>query len=400
MKDYSNYHGLTMQQKLMNDGKKMFQAQLDSEGSDATIDGTVCRVLVHRTSNPINEDKEERKIMCLDNITINRGSIVIIDSKTYLVISDITTNQVYKKGKMVEVNYVLKLRADDGVVYEIPSFLRNNSVTTVGINDIKVVNLPDGKLWAQLPKTDITTQITRNKYNRFVVDGIAWKVVYVDKFTQNGVVKLLLVEEMIDTKQDDIMNNIADDAKYQYAVEILNGSTVNLGFGQSLQLMVRVYQNDVILDNPAVVYSTSNPTLVTVTDTGLITPIQAGNHIVTVTYKNASANIVIRAGSTPKYNYYANITGQHTIKIGEQALYTVKFMNNSDEIYYPAVWSLTAADGISPTSLVSIIGLDVDNGTCFLKTNDNFDKGTFWLWVKNADNTIVAHLEIHVIARF
>jgi hypothetical protein len=212
MKDYSNYHNLKLSDKIINDGTLNFNAQTNAEGIDVLVDGISQRVIIHDSNNPLNEFKQERKLMCLNGVLIKRGSIIQIpedDNRIFIVTSKINKNKVYKKMKISESNCQLSFMID-GVIHTYPIITSRYSSNSNNIGEIQSITLPAGQREVTIPSDEFTKKITRNEHNRFIIENSAWLVIDVDRVTQKGITTLIISEQSVNTEFDNMDLSIAD----------------------------------------------------------------------------------------------------------------------------------------------------------------------------------------------
>lgn len=200
MKDYSNY------KKEINmmewSAKKLFDVQLKGqEGYDVDIDGFPCRVLIQEHTNPMNEFKEERVIVCSLDIDIHRGSVITIGNEKYLTISDIDNNKFHKKAKLTKCNYTLNLSE----TVQLPCIVEDAVKYSSGVDEGKYMKLPDGQLLITLPDIE-EIEVIKQDY-RLMLYGKTFGVTY-DNRTQTGIVKFTVVQDATQ-EQDDPINGVA-----------------------------------------------------------------------------------------------------------------------------------------------------------------------------------------------
>ncbi|KXZ22313.1 hypothetical protein P4T89_13155 [Bacillus nakamurai] len=161
MKDYSNYHKVNINGKLLHDGKIIFQQGLKGfESEIVTIDGIEKTVMI--TSKYSSSDGTSKYI--LGEISdIYYGGVVKHNGETWLITSLPHSNKIYKKAEIKICSAVFTLTSDDksvdsGKVNEItgkPIYKKIPGEKTevpcifersASINGTELaVNLPDGQ---------------------------------------------------------------------------------------------------------------------------------------------------------------------------------------------------------------------------------------------------------------
>ncbi|QZY34513.1 hypothetical protein [Bacillus amyloliquefaciens] len=167
MKDYSNYHKVNINEKLLHDGKLIFQQGLKGfESEIVTIDGIEKTVMI--TSKYSSGDGTSKYI--LGEISdIYCGGVVKYNGETWLITSLPHSNKIYKKAEIKICGAVFTLTSDDksvdsgkvneitgkpiykripGEKTEVPCiFERSTSISGTEL----AVNLPDGQANITIP---------------------------------------------------------------------------------------------------------------------------------------------------------------------------------------------------------------------------------------------------------
>lgn len=98
MKDYSNYHGISTNEKLSHDGLLLLQKSLDGfEGTDVFINGTTqSKVLMYQKWDANTETKK-----VIGHIAdIELGNLFKIDELNWLVTTFPEDNKIYRKAEI------------------------------------------------------------------------------------------------------------------------------------------------------------------------------------------------------------------------------------------------------------------------------------------------------------
>jgi hypothetical protein len=219
VKDYSTYYP-SINGRVVNDTEILFREKLNTlDGCDVTIDGITHRVIIHNHTNPLDEYKEDRKLLCLNEVNIHRGSYVDFNGETYLVVTDIDKNEVFKSCKIRKCNYILTFLNSSNIPTTIPCIVEDAVKYSSGVNEGNVMSLPDGQLLITLSDNEQTQQIIKQDY-RLMLYKKAFKVTY-DNRTQDGLVKLTVVQ--VATQEGD-----TDEIAYNPVITITPIPTGNL----------------------------------------------------------------------------------------------------------------------------------------------------------------------------
>ena len=122
-----------------------------------------------------------------------------------------------------------------------------------------------------------------------------------------------------------------------FTVEILNGSSVSIQNGSTLQLNVNILDNnEIISPSPTITYVSSDITKATVNSSGLVTAIAEGSCVITVTSNGVSdtVNLTVTASSQNNITYTLTSVSQpdYEIKTGVTKTYIAKKFNNGIEV--------------------------------------------------------------------
>ena len=326
---------------VINKAKKRFEKQLESaESFNVLIDSIPEQVIIQNHTNPMNESKLTKYIHCNINSAIKTGSIIKWDNDNYLTLTQIESNLAYLTAKIQKCNHVLKFYNYDQQLVWYPAIVTNRSGD---ISEDRFLILPDNKFKIILSANNDTSNISRDK--RFIFNNSAWKVVSVNKIIE-GLIELIVQEDQINNN-DDKENEIADRWKYEndnYNIKIWNGNATNLNIGEVLQLDIQVTNNNIVISDPSLIYTSDNEDVVMVDENGSVLAINDGvaNIIISlVDNENVTATIAIIVNDVVVDNYHIEIIGPDSIIIGFEELYKFKLFNNGVEILdQSCVWEI------------------------------------------------------------
>ncbi len=170
MKNYSNYHEISVNDKIAHDGKLIFEYGLDGfEGYDVTINGVSTKVLI--TSKYSNSGDGLSKNIIGKIEDIERGLLVEINGENWLVVTKPEDNKIYRKATIKLCNTSLSLTGEptqvdtgekdwrgDPIYEETPG--QSTIVPCIVESKIyynqttEAINLPDGHLQVTIPYTE------------------------------------------------------------------------------------------------------------------------------------------------------------------------------------------------------------------------------------------------------
>ena len=158
----------------------------------------------------------------------------------------------------------------------------------------------------------------------------------------------------------------------RYTLSYTGVTSLDMKDATTYQLSYTAIKNDVIVDSPTLTYVSSDNTIATVNDTGLMTLLKQGNVTITATWidgKNATCEttIAITNGgvepepTVPSIKIYC--ASDSIIVGGNNKKLTVKFYNGETEVTDTAIAGLTRNDFVWTCS---IDGVDVTNNTKYV----------------------------------
>jgi len=339
MKNYNNYYP-SPYEKIKNDSLLLTAKQIEIDGEIYKVDGKEYPLIVEHHSNPLTEVKEERKVICSIDVPIHWGSIIedLTLNEMYIVISDIDVhNNVYKETKMQKANKNIKWQDETGKLCECPAISKDFSLYTDGIQEGKQNTKLDTKVNITVPLNKDTLKLDVGK--RIILTRRVYEITSPNdfEFTNSdmtaGIIKITMTVTEGNSK-DDFEAGIADNVPHIYTLEAID--VLSLKNGDNNQLNVIVKDNDVIVENPQLIYTSSDTNIVTVSATGLITAIASGTAIITVAYKNTNKKINVTVEDEVKNNFTYSLVGDMqpdtSIKASSYTVYTAKKFNNGVEV--------------------------------------------------------------------
>lgn len=351
-----------------------------AEGASVKIDDITVQVIIQSHSNPLNEGKYDKKIHMPIDTVVNTGSIVEWDDDNWIIISSIDSLQAYKSASMIKSNNILSYYSNENSVLwtlkTIPFIIDSNYNMKSEIGDILSLNVDT--VIINIPNNNETDIIVVN--TRFIVGKQVYIIVDIDDLSKPGLRRLQIKKcEFNDDDNRDLQ--IADYYKYQniYSINLISSSTLNLFFDNETSIIdVNCFVNGILDSSPTLSITSSNINVCTVNSiTKTITCIGTGTSNVVVNYHGQTVTIVVNGLITGENdNYKLKIIGEDYIKIGQQSLYEAIITNDGTEEMRNVVWSLYAEDGVSSTTLASIISTTGTYGeNIIVKANSNVSFG-------------------------
>ena len=277
------------------------------------------------------------KVECYNNgnTTIQQAEIAV-DGKTICTLTDLDLKPGESREIAVEGYTVpegLKEPKECTLTVKVPNDSReqnNEAKFSVGLPDAKVsvsTRQLEGHYWLDIVVNNENTFASSGTL-RVYKDKIGGEAIFETDYS--GLVKgtanaYTLSLEDYDTEcknyyvdvQDDMDGNIGNNSTYVYigygsGVDIpteeepeteltdisLTESEIALQVGETHTFTITVAPDDAIVDNAQLLWSSSNPKVATVDDTGVVTALSSGSTVISVHFGNLSAqsNVTVQAG--------------------------------------------------------------------------------------------------------
>ena len=326
----------------MIDLNRKFEQQLQRESttvSDYFNDTTTCEMLFRRTNRGTNP---QGKLHCYFKQTepIGIGSVIVMKGQPYVIISDKDfdeSNAVYSAIAQ-KTNVII-----NGIPFVVDT-------ATYGESQGTIFTQVDGDVIIYTGFNTITDKIKVNNHiNAF---GNSYDVI--NKFVKENIIYIHLKQTTA----------IPDHYKIVY-----NGVTsFDINDSTTYQLSYTVTNNDIVVENPTITYSSSDETVATVDNNGLMTMLKEGSVDITARYSDASVTTTMTiANSSPSVDYRMEIyASSNTLKLGgSYKSLTVKYYNSEGtEITSDIIANKTREDYVWSAWCE---GVDLTNDTSFVK---------------------------------
>ena len=325
----------------MIDLNRKFEQQLQRESttvSDYFNDTTTCKMLFRRTNRGTNP---QGKLHCYFKQTepLGIGSVITMKGQPYVIISDKDfdeSNAVYSAIAQ-KTNVII-----NGIPFVVDT-------ATYGESQGTIFTQVDGDVIIYTGYNTITDKIKVNNHiNAF---GNSYDVI--NKFVKENIIYIHLKQTTA----------IPDHYEIVY-----NGVTsFDIKESTTYQLSYTVTNNDIVVENPTITYSSSDETIATVDSNGLMTMLKEGSVDITATAYSASVTTTMTiADSSPSVDYRMEIyASTDTIKLGgSYKTLTVKYYNSEGtEITSDVIINKTREDYVWSAWCE---GVDLTNDTSFV----------------------------------
>lgn len=283
------------------------------------------------------------------------GDIVEWNDNYFLVIDIDEDQQIQTKGVIQLCNNTLNMYIDD-ILYEIPCIVESNTrLYQLGTDDNKFISEPSTNIIVRVPKNSISLLIERDQIYQLGVNN--YKIVDISDIIEQG----LLVFKLEFSQEEQHIP--------VYSIDILNGTEASIQNSSTLQLNVQVKKDSKVLSSsiPSINYKSSNTNICSVDNNGLITAINLGNCVISVSLvsdSSVSDSINIDVVSVEQNNYTYILTSNEKpdteIMVNKTKIYTVRKYNNGIPINQAFTIDVLG-DG-------TVYKLDIiDSNTCSIK---------------------------------
>lgn len=285
--------------KVLCSTKKQFDYTMNRERIIVTdyFDSNITYEVFFRRNNRGNNPQGKLKLYYAKETPIQIGTIFVLKGEIYIVTSkDGIESDIFFTSMAIrcDVTFVVK---SNGEYKDVP-FTVVSDKFTVNHGTISAV---DGTVIMYTQDNDIARDIAVN--NEYYAFGGYYKVG--NNFFNNGLAYFYLERQQMPQ----------DNYKITY-----NGVTsFDINDGTTYQLSYTVTNNDSVVENPTIHYSSSDETVATVDSNGLMTMLKEGTVDITASYSTASATttMTIANSSTPSLDYTMDIySSLYELKVG------------------------------------------------------------------------------------
>jgi uncharacterized protein YjdB len=332
------------------------------------------------------KEYEEKKI--ITKAEIKRGDLLYFNNHNYLITNEINDKRQdsYYKGYARSCNYNIKFNFN-GDVKEFPTII---STEVLGTTADARIPLLDGQIRVSLQDNEDSKKISIGQ--RFLTMGYAFEVEGKD-LSSVGLVTLNCSVTEKNPATDDLENEIVDrwlyETKHNYTLETTNTNST-LEQGKTLQFVVVLKDNGVVVENPTIIYSANNNNC-SVDSTGLITANAEGESIITASFTSdgVTKTVSITITVTVAQQAVNEIQGDDEISWGMTSTY--KAVKSVNGVVEPHNYDFTLENATGLATLTII-----DNSSCKIKANEDQNEGYITLRAVNLDENVVITKVIYI----
>lgn len=356
-------------------------------------------VLINQSSSPIgvqivddSKMKEQKKVLMKPDDHLNFGDLIKWDDDYWITLIVDNMGDIYKRGVIQKCVSSLRWLDSKGFIKEAWFTYRLDFYRGAGVSDGKTIPMPQERRYLFVQNNLDTVLLEKGK--RFIFDGRVWKLTAIDRLI-TGLIYLELEENEINKTNDNLELRIADyyGKVADFKVNITNKELSSIYLNSSYQLNVTVTNRGDAISVP-VKYLSSDDSIASINENGVITPHTKGQITFTAEYENAYDALTVNVFEQMVNNYSVEIMGSHDIRYNATLKYLCSFKNNGYKIEDISEFWLTGEDGNTQTKLASIISQDSELNICTIKAAKT--SGFFILHAKNKNGLISNSVRIQV----
>ena len=322
-------------------------------------------------------DNYQKIIFRTPDYEVKVGDIFEFDGAKWIC-TDVTYTTVSKSCTVTKSYYDLNVYKN-GILYKVPCIVEDTTrLYSMGTDENKYIIQPSTDIIIRVPNNEVTTLIERDEI--YKIGMSQYKVVDISDIINPG---LLILKCTWSAEEQPLPN---------YSINILNGDNIQVNLNDTLIIHCEVLDGDKVLSpTPPLVFSSSDETIATIDNNGVVSILGMGIVTFTVSLKsdiNIKDNITVEFVDVLQHNYAVTISGNTSIVKGKTTTYTATFTDNGQVITQKSFFYLTGDDGVSTTTLATITSQNSVNNTCVVTAGNTL--GYVKLWCKNIEGTIVS----------
>ena len=319
-------------------------------------------------------DNYQKIIFRTPDYEVKVGDIFEFDGAKWIC-TDVTYTTVSKSCTVTKSYYDLNVYKN-GILYKVPCIVEDiTRLYSMGTDETKYIIQPSTDIVVRVPNNEVTTLIKRDEIYKIGLSN--YKVIDISDIINPG----LLILKLEWTAEEQHLPN--------YSINILNGDNIQVNVSDSFQIQCEVLDGDKVLSpHPPLVYASSDETIATIDESGVVNILSTGVVTFTVSLKdneNIKNSIIVEFIDEPQHNYMVIISGNTSIVKGRTATYTAKFTDNGIPVSMLSEFWLTD-DLENPTTLARITEQDSVANTCVVTAGNTL--GYVKLWCKDTEGKV------------
>lgn len=281
-----------------------------------------------------------------NDITFPMGTYIYIPNRTgkeepWMLVSNKDDVQ-FPKNCILKCNYTLRWLSKYKLI-EYPVAIRIKNSYTDGVKQGEEFNLLDNQAMFWIPYNDDSMEITYNM--RFLLSHNpkypqAYSVTKINDLVRPGVIEVTLLQDQLGTYDNgELMCADYNISEWICDINLMNtGSSLSIQPETSFQLELSGVINDMPVDMSYFTFTSSDPSIIKVDKTGLITAVDVGDAVITVTLGNTSKKISVHVSAEIEDVYNIEVVdpdGDYVLRLRFEKILNVVIYNNGEEIRSP-----------------------------------------------------------------
>ncbi|BDR74188.1 hypothetical protein K144316041_p20270 (plasmid) [Clostridium tetani] len=405
MKNYFNYYPSSKVVKKNNVDTWFYNMVNQSEdGCEPIINEIKVPCLIQQHTNPMDEYKEDRKLIALSN-TIKKGDIIEnYENATWLIVTDVDLDCYYYTCKIRKCNYTLKWKDKFNKIHKMPCYTENATFYSLGVK-FEEISTPDLKLKITMPWNEDSKDLYLGQ--RFLFHKSAYIITSLD-YTQTyeqdcyGILSILMTQKGTSIHpKDDLENDLAYNGSFDYNLSIKENDLI-LSKDDILQLNPLLYIDGQLQNNNNYQFEwiSSNEKIAYVDDNGLLTCVDNGVADITVMLKsnnNITNSIVCEVTSAPTDNEEIKLEGDEVLMWTTNQIFKAsKIINGVEDTSIKFNFKIDYQESDTNVALLEVI----DDTSCKITANDKRIRGNIVLIATDVESKKEIKKDIEIVGFF
>ena len=340
----------------MNDLLNHYNRAIKRNGKVCTVNNTSDSIMCLFKEISDSTKGTDTKLI-ITAVQLNQGDLIDSNGIKYMIVTkNEPINSVYTSYVIRECPYTIKLNINsvdktfymftDKQVFDL------GSPTSGGVGII-----PTDKIYVSVQNTADTNSIKVNDNKIFAKFGNEWQITGIDR-TVNGIITYTC------KFSSESSTPVTPDHVYKLTVTF---GSINIDIGKTSQITATVTDNGTNVSSPVITYTSSDASIATVSNTGLVTAVKAGSCTITVSFigaDNKTYTATVNVSIAMAHSYVLSVTPT-TISInkGDTQQITASVTDKGAAVTSPAFAYISSDISIATVNSSGLVN-GIAGGTC------------------------------------